>query len=107
MMKKITAILLALAMVFALAACSSGTTASEPKSDAQQSTAGDSAPTEEAASNDYTIGVFTKDGTIAFWRYCMQGAKAAGERLGVTVKEYAPQSYTDVAGQITMIEDAI
>jgi len=44
--------------------------------------------------------VFTKAGPIAFWRYCMQGAKAAGERLGVTVKEYAPQSYTDVAAMV-------
>ena len=106
-MKKVTAILLALAMVFALAACSSRTVESERKSDAQQSSTGNSAPTEKATSNDYTIGVFTKDGTIAFWRYCMQGAKSAGERLGVTVKEYAPQSYTDAAGQISMIEDAI
>jgi ribose transport system substrate-binding protein len=55
----------------------------------------------------YTIGVFTKDGTIAFWRYCMQGAVAEGKKLGVTVREYAPQSYTDVQGQISMVEDAI
>lgn len=55
----------------------------------------------------YTIGVFTKDGTTAFWRYCVEGAKAEGERLGVEVREYAPQSYTDSAGQVSMIEDAI
>jgi ABC-type sugar transport system substrate-binding protein len=55
----------------------------------------------------YTIGVFTKDGTIAFWRYCMQGAVEEGKKLGVTVREYAPQSYTDVQGQISMVEDAI
>lgn len=55
----------------------------------------------------YTIGVFTKDGTTAFWRYCAEGAKEEGTRLGVEVREYAPQSYTDSAGQVSMIEDAI
>lgn len=55
----------------------------------------------------YTIGVFTKDGTTAFWRYCVEGAKQEGESLGVNVREYAPQSYTDSAGQVAMIEDAI
>lgn len=108
-MKKIIALLLALVMLFALAACSSGTTPAPSEStDANSAAENESSKAgEETSENDYTIGVFTKDGTIAFWRYCMQGAKAAGEELGVTVKEYAPQSYTDVAGQITMIEDAI
>ncbi len=61
----------------------------------------------ETESSKYTIGVFTKDGTTAFWRYCVQGAKEKGKELGVTIKEYAPASYTDSAGQVAMIEDAL
>ena len=63
--------------------------------------------TKETSDGKYTIGVFTKDGTTAFWRYCVQGAKDEGKKLGVTIKEYAPASYTDSAGQVSMIEDAL
>lgn len=55
----------------------------------------------------YTIGVFTKDSTTAFWRYVVEGAKAKGRELGVEVVEYAPASYTDSAGQLSMVEDSI
>lgn len=56
---------------------------------------------------DYKIGIFLKDSTTAFWRYVVQGATEKADELGVTLVEYAPASYTDSAGQISMIEDAI
>lgn len=62
---------------------------------------------DESQDSRYTIGVFTKDGTTAFWRYCVEGAQQEGKRQNVTIKEYAPASYTDSAGQISMVEDAI
>ncbi len=61
----------------------------------------------EPAGKNYKIGVFTKDSTTAFWRYVVEGAKAKGEELGVEVVEYAPASYTDSAGQLSMVEDSI
>lgn len=61
----------------------------------------------EAQDGKYTIGVFTKDSTTAFWRYVVEGAKAKGQELDVEVVEYAPASYTDSAGQLSMVEDSI
>ncbi len=61
----------------------------------------------ESGGKSYKIGVFTKDSTTAFWRYVMEGAMVKGEELGVEVVEYAPASYTDSAGQLSMVEDSI
>ena len=75
---------------------------------ADQSTEAAAADGAAGASDEgYRIGVFTKDSTTAFWRYVVQGAQDKGEELGVEIVEYAPTSYTDSAGQLSMVEDAI
>lgn len=106
MMKKValtmTAVFTATAMMVGCTSSASSTTA------ATETTGSEVASGESAASgSSYKIGVFTKDSTTAFWRYVVQGAMAKGEELGVEVVEYAPASYTDSAGQLSMVEDSI
>lgn len=103
MMKKTA---LTMAAILTAAAVMTGCTSSAPTAPASSAAAG--SDTSAAASGEsYKIGVFTKDSTTAFWRYVVQGAMAKGEELGVEVIEYAPASYTDSAGQLSMVEDSI
>lgn len=60
-----------------------------------------------AAEEPYRIGIVLKDSTTMFWRYIVSGATTKAEELGVELVEYSPSSYTDSAGQLNMIEDAI
>lgn len=108
-MKKIVSLIMALALVLSLAAC--GTTsapaasaAPEASADAVEAIA--SADTAKAAKS-YRIGVFFKDSTSMFWRYVGEGCAAKAAEMGVEFVEYSPSSYTDAAGQINMLEDAI
>ena len=59
------------------------------------------------AEDSYRIGVFFKDSSSMFWRYVGQGCQSKADELGVEFVEYSPASYTDAAGQISMMEDAI
>jgi ribose transport system substrate-binding protein len=101
-MKKFLAIMLVAVMVFAMTACgSSGTTGSTDS--ASTSTSNSSSE----SGDKYRIGVFFKDSSSMFWRYIGQGCQDKADELGVEFVEYSPASYTDSAGQITMLEDAI
>lgn len=93
--RTLAAVLMAGAMV---AGCTPGAASESSKAEVEASK-------EEGGS--YTIGIFTKDSTTAFWRYVTEGAKAKGQELGVEIVEYAPASYTDSAGQLSMVEDSI
>ncbi|MBR1822465.1 MAG: sugar ABC transporter substrate-binding protein [Clostridia bacterium] len=84
-MKKLFAAILALVMMLSVVAVAEGTTDGE----------------------NYRIGVFFKDSTSMFWRYIGVGCQTKADELGVEFVEYSPASYTDAAGQISMIEDAI
>lgn len=108
-MKKIVAILLTLALTLSLAACgSSSAPAATTAPAAAASTPETAAATEGAkAAESYRIGVFFKDSTSMFWRYVGEGCAAKAEEMGVQFIEYSPSSYTDAAGQINMLEDAI
>ena len=59
------------------------------------------------AEGSYRIGVFFKDSSSMFWRYVGQGCQTRADELGVEFVEYSPASYTDAAGQMSMMEDAI
>lgn len=110
-MKKLVSLLLAVAMLLSLAACGSTSTATAKSTTA--ATAGSDSPViaEDGdvtkADKDYRIGVFFKDSTSMFWRYVGEGCEAKAKELGVEFVEYSPSNYTDAAGQINMLEDAI
>lgn len=105
-MKKLVSLLLAMALVLSLAACGSTSTTATTAAATEAPVAaenGDVAKADKA----YRIGVFFKDSTSMFWRYVGQGCQTKAEELGVEFVEYSPASYTDAAGQINMLEDAI
>lgn len=119
-MKKLISLLLALMMVFALVACAAKETPAAndapAKSDASTETPAetpaestDDKTAEDTASSgkSYRIGVFFKDSSSMFWRYVGQGCSDKAKELGVEFVEYSPASYTDSAGQMSMLEDAI
>lgn len=102
--KKLTALLLAFALGLTLAACTSGgTTTSDPG----QNVVSAAPEASDSGNETYRIGVFFKDSTSAFWRYVAQGCEEKAKELGVEWVEYSPSNYTDSAGQMSMLEDAI
>lgn len=110
-MKKIVSLLLAVALVLSMSACGAS---SSPSASATTAAPADTAAGETTAASDtakaakpYRIGVFFKDSTSMFWRYVGEGCKAKADEMGVEFVEYSPSSYTDAAGQINMLEDAI
>ena len=97
--KKLISLFLALTLALSLAACS---TTTEEETDAPSS----GAPA-ETTEEPYRIGVFFKDSSSSFWRYVAQGCEEKAAELGVEWVEYSPTNYTDSAGQMSMLEDAI
>jgi DNA-binding LacI/PurR family transcriptional regulator len=54
-----------------------------------------------------TIPVIVKDTTSFYWQIVLAGARAAGKELKVNVPELGAQSEGDVAGQISILENAV
>lgn len=107
-MKKLVSLLLAMVMILSLAAC--GSTSTTPAATTAAATEGPVIADDgdvTKADKDYRIGVFFKDSTSMFWRYVGEGCQAKAQELGVEFVEYSPSNYTDAAGQINMLEDAI
>ncbi len=103
-MKKSISLLLALCMAFTLTACAGTPGESKaPVSDPSVPPAQSDTP----EGKSYRIGVFFKDSSSMFWRYVGQGCSDKAKELGVEFVEYSPASYTDSAGQMSMLEDAI
>ncbi|HIZ78424.1 MAG TPA: sugar ABC transporter substrate-binding protein [Candidatus Lachnoclostridium stercorigallinarum] len=101
--------MMAAAAVLTAAAVMSGCTQSVADAVGSGSQAASSGAEEssQGEGSGYRIGIFTKDSTTAFWRYVVEGAQDRAAELGVEVVEYAPASYTDSAGQLSMVEDSI
>ena len=85
-MKKILAVLLALAMVFCLAACGGK---------------------EEEKEDEIEIAVVLKCSTSEYWGYVQEGCEAAGKELGVKVTVVGPNAESDIEPQVSMIEQQI
>jgi len=119
-MKKILALLLALCMVLALAACGSSNTstaeeepaaeAQEPAAEAEEPAAEAEEPAEEpAAEAGFSVAMITDYGDItdqSFNQTTYEACKAYCEANGIDFKYYKPASDSD-ADRVTMIENAI
>lgn len=105
-MKKILSVLLSMILVLSLAACTS-TPSAESSAPAPSAAEPEESPDVSKSAESYRIGVFFKDSTSMFWRYVGEGCADKAAELGVEFIEYSPTSYTDAAGQINMLEDAI
>lgn len=100
-MKKIFALLLALAMLFSLAACTSG---QEPSANTPDAPAKDSADKNDG----YTIAMLPMFKGENYFDGCHVGAKQAAEDLGVTLVYDGPnQSESTNAKQVEILEGFI
>lgn len=54
-----------------------------------------------------TIPIIVKDTTSFYWQIVLAGARQAGKDLHVTVPELGAQSESDIAGQISILENAV
>ena len=97
MKKKLVAVLLSTAMVFSLAACGGG--------DAKTEEGGDKA--ESGDSKGYHFEVIVKSFQSTYWQAAVQGIDKACEELGVTAKSNGPATESDIADQVTMLNDVI
>ncbi|MDL2253861.1 sugar ABC transporter substrate-binding protein [Ruminococcaceae bacterium OttesenSCG-928-I18] len=112
-MKKLIGFTLAFLMTFTFTACSGGAT-SEPASTAPESiepvVSSDAEEsieaTETTATGDLTIGVVVKY-QYEFFTHIFDGAKKAGEEIGAEVLTAAPNSPSDVLGQVQLVEDMV
>lgn len=101
---------LLIAVLVMAAGCTAVTpSASAPAAAATEPAAEESAAEAPAAAGDITIVVSMKGPGAGnpFWAAVEAGAKAKAEELGVTVNVMAPPAESDVASQISQIEDAL
>lgn len=54
-----------------------------------------------------TIPIIVKNTSTYYWRILLAGARNAGEELGINVVELGPQTDSDIAGQISILENAV
>ena len=106
-MKKIIAILLAMAIGLSLAAC--GSTPAQPSQPAAEASSTEAAPAESAsaAEGKAEYAVVLKVLSSQFWQTMRDGIQAEADKMGIKVDIYAANTEDDVEGQVTLLENAI
>lgn len=110
--KKVLAVILSLAMVFAMAACATETKPAETpaaEAPAAEAPATEAPATEEPAApaEDMYIAVISKGFQHQFWQVVKQGADDAAKEYGVTVTFDGPPSESDIGIQVDMLKAAM
>ena len=121
-MKKLIALLLAMVMVFAMAACGAKdepapapeekpaeTEAEKPAEEPKEEPKEEPAEEPKAEEGTKTIAVVAKGESHAFWQAVKAGAEAAGAEKGykVTFRGPASESAKDLPSQIEMVQTAL
>lgn len=117
-MKRLLSLMVVLVLTCSLIACSNSDDKetsgdSKPAVENTKDSSADSATKVEEkkevteSEDPIRVGVFFKDSTTMFWRYIASGCQEKASELGIEFIEYSPSSYTDSAGQMSMLEDAI
>ena len=101
-MKKIFALILALAMALSLVACG-GSSKQEETKPAESTTT--EAPAE--STGDIEIAVVLKTLASEYWGYVKAGCDAAAADLGVKVTVVGPGAESEIEQQVAMIEQQI
>lgn len=131
MKKRILALLLSLCLVAGLAACgskeqtpapaepSAPAEPAEPAAPAEPAPAEPAEPAEPeapaepdvsvepAAGDDYHFEIIVKSYQSSYWQAAVQGVEEAASQLGVTVNCTGPNSESDIADQVNMLNNAI
>ena len=111
--KKVMALMLCAAMVTSMSATSAF--AAEEKEDAATEESADSTAAEDPtaqfdglkANEAYEFPMMVKSFQSTYWDAAQEGMKKASEELGVTYKAQGPNSESDIADQVNMINTAI
>ena len=105
-MKKLFALLLALVMVFSLAACAEKAPVEEaPVEEAPVEEAPvEETPVEEAPAETLYIPVMAKGFQHLFWQAVAKGSEDAAADLGVEIYFDGPASETEIAAQVDMVK---
>ena len=111
-MKKLIALLLALVMVLALAACAAKTEPAKTETTdtkteetkTEETKTEDPAPAEEAAGEKMYIPVMAKGFQHQFWQAVAKGSEDAAKDLGVEIYFDGPASETEIDAQVNMVK---
>ena len=111
--KKVMALMLCAAMVTSMSATAAF--AAEEKEDAATEESADSTAAEDPAAQfdglkaneAYEFPMMVKSFQSTYWDAAQEGMKKASEELGVTYKPQGPNSESDIADQVNMINTAI
>ena len=111
--KKVMALMLCAAMVTSMSATAAF--AAEEKEDAATEESADSTAAEDPtaqfdglkANEAYEFPMMVKSFQSTYWDAAQEGMKKAAEELGVTYKPQGPNSESDIADQVNMINTAI
>jgi ribose transport system substrate-binding protein len=116
MKKKLLSVLMCATMVSALVAgCSSSTDTATTETETTETT--ETAETTEAepaetaetaeATGDMSIYIVSKGFQHQYWQAVLQGAQAAADELGVTIDFKGPDTESDIAQQVQMLNNAL
>ena len=111
--KKVMALMLCAAMVTSMSATAAF--AAEEKEDAATEESADSTAAEDPtaqfdglkANEAYEFPMMVKSFQSTYWDAAQEGMKKASEELGVTYKAQGPNSESDIADQVNMINTAV
>ena len=111
-MKKLIALLLALVMVLALAACAAKmepakTETTDTKTEqttTEETKTEDPAPAEETTGEKMYIPVMAKGFQHQFWQAVAKGSEDAAKDLGVEIYFDGPASETEIDAQVNMVK---
>ena len=112
-MKKLIALLLALVMVLALAACAAKTEPAKTETTdtkteqttTEETKTEDPAPAEETTGEKMYIPVMAKGFQHQFWQAVKAGADAAAAEYGVEIYFDGPASETEIDAQVNMVKN--
>lgn len=111
-MKKLLALLMSLAMVFAMVACSStdnggSTNNGSTNNGGSTDNGGDTGDDTTGGAADLKLAVILKTQATDFWLKMWQGAENYANENGLQVDLYAAQSDSDYEGQLAILENCI
>jgi len=104
MKKKVVAVLLATVMAFSLAACGGS---SDDAATTSGDAAGETNDSNAADAADLKFEIVSKGFQHQYWQAVLKGAESKAAELGVTINFVGPNSESDIADQVQMLNNAI
>ena len=109
MKKKLISFLLVGVLALSLAACGTKETPEEPKTDTTAEETKEEEKTEQPTeqAEDMHFEIVSKGFQHQYWKAVLKGAEEKAAELGVTINFVGPNSESDIADQVQMLQSAI